>query len=477
MEKNLIRNFIIYSLPNILTQTLPFFVLPITTRFLTINDFGYLALFFILLLPFKAVMQFGASYVISSTWFKIDINLKKELIFLLLMISIILAFITIIFISIFYEYIFPFIAGDSWNGLKELYWLLVIYVIAIIPEEIFLSWSVIERKVVLNSSVLLSKIFISTAVVVILAVLTRNYKLILIGRVASESLIYIYLYYCLFKASKINFNKKLLKRIFVISYPTFFQLFFTSLRIQFDKLYINKLFGTTQLALYNFSDRFNVTFLSISRNYERSYSPALYQQLANDNIQIKKLRATLMFWFVIAYFFSISVVILGRWFISVFTNNVYNDTYQYVILYLTILLFPLLFMADIMILIHFHKTKYIMLSSLIESIIAVVSCIILIPIFGITGAIISIWLGKFIYYLLFFIKRRKLINMSIIEYIVLPYVIFFHLAVLSKVYIKFKHIDILLVISFIILLIDFFVRNKNFILSYINSIFKKNKKV
>lgn len=473
MEKKVIKNFLIYSMPNILSQALPFFILPITTKYLTIDDFGFIALFSVLLLPFKAIIQFGSAYVINARWYKINEIERKELIFLLLIINIIITFITIIVISFFYKIIFSFLAGDSWIKINDLYWVLIINVITLVPEEIFLNWIIIEKKAMLNTIINIVKIISGTLVMVIITVITKNYKLIIIGKVFTEFFIYLFEFFCLIRISKINFRKDILSDIFKISYPIFFQQFFANLKLQFDKLFINKLFGAEQLALYSFSDRFNVAFAQANRNYQKSYAPILLEQLAVNKIYYPGLKRTLMLWFISAYLFCSSILIFGRWFISIFTNNVYNNSYELVALFLCILLLQNIFLAENYVLIHFQKMNIIMISSLLESIISIVSCFILIPLLGAKGGIISVWLGRLTYYIIFFITKHRLLKKPFIEFIVLPYVIFFHIIIILKVFLKIRYLDILLIFSCLLLISDFFFRNRKYIIEKTVQLIKK----
>lgn len=78
IKSNLFKLASIYTLSNIIAVAIPFFLLPILTRYLTPYDYGILSMYSTLysfLLPLAA---FSSTYFIFNIWFKEDpIKIKK----------------------------------------------------------------------------------------------------------------------------------------------------------------------------------------------------------------------------------------------------------------------------------------------------------------------------------------------------------------------------------------------------------------
>ena len=119
--KRISKNFVIYALPDIISRFLPFFTLPITTAYLSLRDFGNLALFSLCTVPFACLTEYGAGYVIFSSWFKYDKRQRGELLFTLIAISMALHVTAILVIGTFNEQLFTLIAGKDWTSIRDLY--------------------------------------------------------------------------------------------------------------------------------------------------------------------------------------------------------------------------------------------------------------------------------------------------------------------------------------------------------------------
>ena len=125
---------------------MPFITLPITTKYLSLSDFGYLALFALCLIPFQVLTEYGAGYVIYSNWFKFSKQKQGELIFSLLLVGTAMTMIVMLLFIFISDLVFPLIAGENWVNIKPLLLFLFIAVISLIPVTIFNFWVVIEQK-------------------------------------------------------------------------------------------------------------------------------------------------------------------------------------------------------------------------------------------------------------------------------------------------------------------------------------------
>ena len=445
MKKLVAKNFLIYSLPNVVSRFIPFVTLPITTKYLSLVDFGYIAIFELCIIPFQILLGFGPGYVISAMWYKLNDKERGELIFSLLIVSLSIVCIAVIFMGFIADSIFPLIAGDEWGKIRPLFPFLLIAAISIIPLGIFNSWVIIEKKAKLSSVVRTLQIVAGAGTIVLVAMYTQNYRYVIMGSVLVGVVIAFIQLSCLIKVLHVSFNKRWFSLIYKINSPIFLRSIFNILRTQFDRIMVSRLFGAGQFAIYNFSGKVNNMFNALSVNYQNAYDPYIYKGLAEKNLDIDNLRSIFFTWSYVTVLFCSMLVLFGEYFIKVFTNGIFVDAYPLVVLYTCVLIVILPFMGNGQVIIFFQKTKYLLGITVIEALVIIALAITLIPRYGPAAGIFSFWVGTIVYMLLYFYKKRQLYGDYFIEKIILPYVVFYHCAIVLK-FLKFGLIGNLLVL-------------------------------
>ena len=426
MKKLIAKNFAIYSLPSVLSRFVPFLTLPITTRYLSLPDFGYIAIFELCLIPFQVLIGFGPGYAINSNWYQMNEEQRKKLIFSLLILSISLCLIGSIVIGFLSNLIFPLFSGSDWSNIKSLLPYLFLSAFALVPGTIFTSWVIIEQKAILSTIVKTLHLIMGTSAVIIAAIFTQDYKYIIVATVFVNFLIALIELACLTRVSRVSFEKDIFVTIYKICSPIYIRSFFNILRTQFDKIMVSKLFGASQFAIYNFSAKINNLFNEAGEHYQNAYDPFIYKGLSEKNLDVKNLRIIFFTWaFIVMTGLSI-FILFGEYIIDVFTNGVFVHSYPLVILYTCVIVITLPFMGNGQVIIFFKKTNYLLMITIIQAILIVTLSIILIPKFGVTAGIFSLWLGTLVYMFLYFYKKRQLYSHYFMEKIIWPYVFLYH---------------------------------------------------
>ncbi len=463
MKKLVTQNFLIYSLPNILSKIVPFITLPITTKYLSLSDFGYLALFNLCLIPFQVLTEYGAGYVIYSNWFKFNKQEQGELIFSLLLLATAMTMIVMMLLGFISDIIFPLIAGDDWVNIKPLLLFLFIAVISLIPETLFEFWVVIEQKAVLNSIVKGLQIIFGTLATVLIAVYTQNYQYIVMGTVFVGVVLSVIQLYFLIRIVHVRLDKRYFRLIYKISSPIFLRSVFNHIRMQFDKIIVVRLFGAGQFALYNFAGRFNQIFGEFTNNFTKAYQPSIFKGLSKNNLDVKNLRTVFFTWGYITLLFCSFLIIFGKYLIDILTNGLFTDAFPLVLLYTSILAIKLPFFGSGEVIIYYQKTKYLLLVTIIQASIIAIFSLLLIPKYGAAGGIFSLWLGWFYMFVMFFLKKQQLYKQMFIEKLISPYVFIFHIIVLLK-YFEIGPVADFLLFAFIgTMSIHFYIINKSLI--------------
>lgn len=439
---------------------LPFITMPITTKYLSLKDFGYLAIFNLCLIPFMILIEYGAGYVINSNWFKFNKKEQGELIFSLLLVGTVMTMLVMLVFAFISDSILSLLAGDEWIKIKPLLLFLFIDVIAQIPRPIFEFWVVIEQKAALSSIVQGLQIFLGASATVLIAVYTQNYQYIIMSTVFVGVIFAVIQLFFLIKIINIRLDSRYFRLIFKIGSPIFLRSIFNQIRIQFDKIIVVRIFGTSQFAIYNFASRVNLMFGNTYNSFMKAYQPEFFRGLTKNNLKIKSFRTIFFSWSYIVLLFCSFMIIFGKYFIDILTNGLFNDAYPLVVLYTSIIALSLPVIGVGEVLIYFQQTKYILLMTSIQGSIVVVLSLLLIPRYGAAGGIYSLWAGTLTASTMGFLKKKQLYKHDFNEKKILPYVIIFHVIVQLKYFEQGNIADILLLVFIGTISIDFYIINK-----------------
>jgi len=403
--------------------------LPITTKYLNLVDFGYIAIFELCLIPFQVIMGIGPGYVINSNWYKLKNEERGQLLFSLLLIISVLCFIGIILFGYISNLVFPLIAGDEWVKIKSLLPFLYITAVSLIPSTIFTSWVIIEKKAKLSTIVKTIQIIAGASTMILVAMYTQNYTYVIIGNVLVGIAIAIIQLLGLTKVLLVSFEKRWFFLIYKITSPIYLRSVFNMLRTQFDRIIVSRLFGADQFALYNFSGKINNLFVETSEHYQNAFDPFIYKGLSEKSLDTQNIRLIFIAWTYISILLCSIFILFGEYIINIFTNGVFTHAYPLVILYTCVIVITLPFMGNGQVVIFFKRTKYLLVITVIQAVIIIALAMVLIPIYGAEAGIFSLWVGTLIYMLLYYYKKRQLLNSNFIEKIMWPYVGLYHVIV------------------------------------------------
>jgi O-antigen/teichoic acid export membrane protein len=467
--KRILRNFAIYSAPDLIARLLPFITLPITTGYLTLQDFGNIALFSLCIVPFSCLTEYGSAYIIFSSWFNYDKRQQGELLFILTMFGVVLNVVAILMISLFYEPIFSFLLGEGWNNIKDLYWLVALNVLCQIPSNLFNSWVIIEQRALLSSSIRTLAIVLGATVLLSITVLTQNYRYIIMGNVAVGCVISLIEIAILIRTLRPGFNKEYLSLILRVGSPIFIRSIFNQTRKQIDRFFIANLWGGDQFALYNLSSRVYGNFSTFSGSFESSYEPDLFRQLAAKNVNLAELRRILFLWFYAIFFVCSLIFVLGKPIIALLTHGVFSDAYPLILLFTCCVLVTMPFIGQGAILVFHQKTKYQLWCTLVSSVASLLGCISLIPRYGAIGGVAALWFGILVKLLLYLKKKQELFPFQLIEKMVWPYVFAYHVLVILKTIFGIEVHFVIGLNILAILTIHGLIREKDYVLYLYNS--------
>ena len=474
MKKLVAKNFLIYSLPSVLSRFVPLITLPFTTKYLNLPDFGYIAIFELCLIPFQVIMGLGPGYVINSNWYKLKNEERGELIFSLLFVVSVLCFIGILLFGLISNLVFPLIAGDEWVKIKSLLPFLYISALSMIPSTIFTSWVIIEQKATLSTIVKTIQIIAGASTMILVAMYTQNYRYVIIGNVLVGMAVAVIQFSGLMKMLRVSFEKRWFSLIFKISSPIYLRSFFNILRSQIDRIIVSSLFGASQFALYNFSGKVNNLFSETSEHYQNAYDPFIYKGLSEKSLDTQNIQSIFFAWAYVTIVSCSVFILFGEYLINIFTNGVFVHAYPYVVLYTCVNVITLPFMGNGQVVIYFKRTKYLLVMTIIQAVIIISLAMVLIPRYGAEAGIFSLWLGTLVYMLLYFYKKHQLYSSVFIEKIVWPYVGLYHIIVFLTFFEYNSKANFLILLVICVFSIHFYIRNRALLKRFFYNIRLKN---
>ena len=129
-----------------MVRVTPFIILPVTSKYFTLNQFGLIILFEVLMIPFYVIMGFGSNHAINSAWISANINEKKSLIFSLLSTSFFYWFLCHLIIYINIENILSLSMFSELKIINQLNLFVFLLSFSLVPGITFSCWAIVENK-------------------------------------------------------------------------------------------------------------------------------------------------------------------------------------------------------------------------------------------------------------------------------------------------------------------------------------------
>ncbi|MGC8734919.1 MAG: lipopolysaccharide biosynthesis protein [bacterium] len=107
-KSNLFKLTSIYTIANVIGVVIPFFLLPILTRYLTPYDYGILSMYSTLYSFLAQLAAFSSNSYIFTIWFKENLDLIKKINFNIILLNIISFFVIFFILYLFKSIIFNY---------------------------------------------------------------------------------------------------------------------------------------------------------------------------------------------------------------------------------------------------------------------------------------------------------------------------------------------------------------------------------
>ena len=392
------KNFFYYLSPTLITGVLSLFVIvPITTYYLDLKDFGVVAIITVfsgLIVPLSSI---GVAWVLSGNYYKINAEKRGELVFNMLLSGVALrTFWLIVFAivghgfldkviksyeDVFLSFFYLLLVAEWFNSI----WELVSYVI------------VLQKKSKIHALLTLTKL-LSRLIVLIICLVVFGLKAI--------SLVYAYLGSALAgfifsivyirKYLVIKIRMRWIKEIAKVGIPTIPLKLFEVISNSIGRFFVERWIGLSQLGIYSHSLDYRKMFILAHRAFAQSYSPEVLAVFSGQStVKIETVRSILRRWFGILAIAGVGIALFSKDVINILTHGKFTQAAPLVSLWFILIVIYAFGVPYTQFLLVNKKNKLIVISQIILGILSWGGIALFVKSFGIVGATTSILLYFF----------------------------------------------------------------------------------
>lgn len=329
-NNSLLKDTGVYTLTSIINAAIPFFMLPILTRYLTPEDYGIVSMFTLLatfVTPFIGLNLNGA---IARRYYDHEKNNIWEYVSNTILILIINTLIVGTLFHVFSSYISQLVSFPI-----RLLWTVIVFSFSQVICSILLSLLQVQKKPLAYGSFQIMNTSMNMIISIILVVfLGWTYTGRIYGMVLSFSLFAIIAFIILVRKKWIvlNIRKDYIKHALIFGVPLIPHALSGTIISMTDRFFITSMVGLAATGVYTVGYQVGTIINLLTMSFNNAFVPWLYERLKR-NQYTTKLKIVK---FTYAYFLAILVlaIVLGisaPIFLKVFLGKAFNDSSIYVI--------------------------------------------------------------------------------------------------------------------------------------------------
>jgi O-antigen/teichoic acid export membrane protein len=328
-----IKNSFIYLLPMVVTSLLPFLILPIFTRILTIENYGVLALAQIYATFTTGLANFGLLSGFERNFFQYSAQEKRAQLFYSVLIFVIFALISLGTFTFFMkEKLAHWIIGSSEHG-NFLFLAYCANSTSILIPLFQSYYRNTENAKRYAGYAVLRSVLANTIAFVLIVFFKIGVSGILWGQLISGICVLSVMIYSFLLLMPFTTNWQLLKECLKISYPLTPRILLKIINTQFDKYMIGLMGSVGAVGVYNIGERFsNLAFVYMT-TLQQVFAPQVYKRMFEMNDQGGKSIGQYLTPFVyLSIAAAVSVALFSEEIIIILTPKSYHGAIDIVII-------------------------------------------------------------------------------------------------------------------------------------------------
>lgn len=405
LSANLLRISGTYGFFSLLNSALPFFLMPVLTRFLSPSDYGYVSLFNILLSLFTAVVGCNIPGAYSRAYFasdRFDVNEYWVTAFkLILTIGVIVTFVVIMTRNVL-QYLFKFPA--SWL------WLIPITAAAVSINALVLAHLQVRTMARQYGIFINLRTLVQALLSVLLVTMIHlNWR----GQIIAVSLAHV-LFACIGgcsilyqlkqrhtvdKISDLRFNMRYVQHALIFGIPLIPHALSGILNSTINRIFISQMIGVAEAGIFTVGYQIGSIILLLANAFNQAYTPWLFAQLNTASSLAKhKIVKLIYIYFGVILLIALFLSILMPRFALLFLGKNFYGAYSYVVWIATGFAFTGMYYMVVNFIFYAEKTYCLTIITTAVTLINILLNYVLIKINGSIGAAQATTLTSVIYF-------------------------------------------------------------------------------
>lgn len=328
-KNKFLKNAGIYTLSDIINKMVPFILLPVLTRYLTPEDYGIIAMFFVFTAILGIVMTLETNTSISVNFFKVSREKLKVYIANVLLIIAIATTITLVFIMIFHDWLTMVTAIPT----EWLFLGVVVTLLQFITTINLVLWQSEQNPIPFGIYQIAQTIVNLTLSLILIIGFGMEWEGRLIAVVIASVVFGMMSFVFLIKRNYVKFklNKEDIQDALKFGVPLLPHALSVWIKTGIDRVFLTMLVSASATGLYTvgFQIASVVTILTVAFN--KAYAPYLFEKLIGISEEKKKglVKHTYLYFLgllVIAFSLSLVAPLL----IDVFLGEEFKKSKEYV---------------------------------------------------------------------------------------------------------------------------------------------------
>lgn len=286
LKSNFLKSSTVYTISNIINKLIPFFLLPILTRYLSPQDYGLVSNFGVLISLAYPFIGLESNSAVTRYYY----DLKKEEISKYIFNSLLVLLTGTIFVSILFAFFSQFISRIS--SIPETFlWIVIIisigqYMVRLI-SQIFQVQVAPLKYALINNLYTFSILALSIFLIVKLGF---KWEGRIYGLLISSVLFILIILFLLIRNKwiKVNITKSYIKNILSYGIPLVPVTLSTIVLTASDRLFITNMIGLSEVGIYSVGYQFGSIINILAASFNLAFVPYLFKELKKNDQESKK---------------------------------------------------------------------------------------------------------------------------------------------------------------------------------------------
>lgn len=368
LKLDLIRSAGTYGFFSMINNAIPFFLLPVMTRYLSPEEYGYVSIFMILLTLAVPIVGINFSGAYSRAYFAKD-RFESPVYFG-----------TIVLATAVSGVLFTVLVGALRIPLASLFsfpasWLWLVPIAAsakCINDIILVHWQVRKKPIQFGMFINFRTVIQATMAILLVIVVNLNwqgqvYSMVLAPLISAP----IGLLIMTFNSGiKFSFYMDYLKHAFLFGLPLIPHTLAGFLNSSINRIFISKMIGVAEAGLYTVGFQVGAVILLFAIAFNQAYTPWLFERLnkGSPKLNIRIVKITYIY-FILILFFSLMFALFAPWLLSFFVGKSFQAANLYIIWIALGFAFTGMYFMVVNYLFYVEKTYYLSIITVIMSLI------------------------------------------------------------------------------------------------------------